>query len=50
MAAEQLFKQGAWGSSIFLIECSPSPGTREEGKAARGRCGAEATPRPKGMS
>lgn len=34
--AEQLFKQAAWGSSIFLIKCPPSLGPRKAGQPGAG--------------
>lgn len=45
IVAEQLFKQGAWGSSIFLIKCPPSlepRRARQSGAAAL--AGAEPSP------
>lgn len=46
---EQLFKQGAWGGSIFLIKCSPSPGPGRAGSQVQVPW-LEPTPNPKGTS
>lgn len=45
IVAEQLFKQGAWGSSIFLIKCPPSLEPRRAGQPGAGAlAGAETQP------
>ena len=49
ITAEQLFKQGAWGSSTFLIKCSPSPGPGRAGWPGAGAPGWSQHPAPKGF-
>lgn len=45
ITAEQLFKQGAWGSSIFLTKCPPSLGPGRVGPPGAGALsGADSQP------
>lgn len=46
--AEQLFKQGAWGSSIFLTKCPPPLGPGREGRQVQGPR-LELAPSPRGL-
>lgn len=43
IATEQLFKQGAWGSSIFLIKCPPFLGLGRTGWPGAGALAGAAT-------